>query len=697
MIGVRVTVFVFLCCFVAQSNAQHTSTRSWLIDGSFRYLDPSATVGGIPGLPTCCRSFDNGAGYGLSLLGGADLYSSHLGDLEVLAGLGATSIDFYRDQFIGWARVVTPSGETTDSAIARSQLHIQSTSAEARIQFVARPIESSGLRFYGGAAFSVALQAATNQQEQLITPTNAVFDDTKTRQRHVFDSDVRPILQHQIIGYAGLRWDNSIGERIGLRAGAAFEYPLTNLLTAPDGLITAGRFRLDVGLWFNRLDRIDTAVITASMPPEPIRPEPLLYSTLQVREVLSDGTLRDVGVVRIEETLSRQLYPLLPFVFFDSGQRELNANTYVNLTPQQTKKFDEKVDFKFDGAKTSRSLITLDVYHNLLNIIGRRMRSDYPSSFITLLGYADATSTERGDTVLTRGRSESVKEYLVRIWGIEPERIAIRYGSLAPTAAVTNQTDVMDRDDGHAENRRVEIVPSELRLLDPVLIGDTLREISTPTLRYLIGVESTEPIARWELSAIHPFMPLAARNRAMLDQIGSGRPPEYVDWQAGESQREIPKSSAPVRATFSCQTEFGNVASVTDTLPIDYVSIQRKRIAKSGTLSIDRYRLPLFQYSTEDLLVAQTEIIERYIRPEIDSMTSIRINAYTDRKGNAEANRQLSERRARRIADVLNSPRVDAVGGFGEGNGNVHAPFPNDTPEGRLYNRTVEVLVVRKP
>ncbi|RKI60661.1 DUF937 domain-containing protein [Corallococcus sp. AB049A] len=79
---------------------------------------------------------------------------------------------------------------------------------------------------------------------------------------------------------------------------------------------------------------------------------------------------------------------------------------------------------------------------------------------------------------------------------------------------------------------------------------------------------------------------------------------------------------------------------------------------------------------------------------EEKSDARVRINGFTDNTGDANANRQLSESRAESVRRALVRRGIpqDRIEVSGEGDANPIAP--NDTPEGRVQNRRIEVQVL---
>jgi OmpA-OmpF porin, OOP family len=72
--------------------------------------------------------------------------------------------------------------------------------------------------------------------------------------------------------------------------------------------------------------------------------------------------------------------------------------------------------------------------------------------------------------------------------------------------------------------------------------------------------------------------------------------------------------------------------------------------------------------------------------------TKIIIEGHTDSRGSDEYNEQLSERRARSVANALTSRGVANDSFTTVGRGKDYPVASNDTPEGRQQNRRVEII-----
>lgn len=179
----------------------------------------------------------------------------------------------------------------------------------------------------------------------------------------------------------------------------------------------------------------------------------------------------------------------------------------------------------------------------------------------------------------------------------------------------------------------------------------------------------------------------------MVQEEGAGAPPPSVTWEQSGSQREIPKNDDPIVATLSVEDANGERAGASDTLSVDYYTIERKKREKVGNYQVDQYRLSLFEYEEADLNTLHQQIVDQFIKPSLTPNAIVEIHGYTDRKGAESLNQRLSDQRAQTVLRALGSPKGASVTAHGEGSMDDAAPFTNGTPEGRLYNRTVDVIV----
>jgi len=78
-------------------------------------------------------------------------------------------------------------------------------------------------------------------------------------------------------------------------------------------------------------------------------------------------------------------------------------------------------------------------------------------------------------------------------------------------------------------------------------------------------------------------------------------------------------------------------------------------------------------------------------KPELNA-TTVRVNGYTDSKGSAAYNKNLSKRRADAVLAALKQ-RLAALKGSVRANGERHPVATNKTAKGRALNRRVTITV----
>ncbi|HTD41385.1 MAG TPA: outer membrane beta-barrel protein, partial [Mucilaginibacter sp.] len=167
-------------------------------------------------------------------------------------------------------------------------------------------------------------------------------------------------------------------------------------------------------------------------------------------------SVRAPNAIPLQRQVSETL-PLLNSVFFDEGSAEIPGR-YVILTKGQAGGFkEEQLQKEQSKNMTGRSAGQLNMYHNVLNVLGDRMRSN-PGTTISLDG-ASAKGPEDGKVL-----AESVKQYLVLDFGISGSRIATK-GSNKPQPPSEQPGGKKDLVLLRAEDRRVDIESSSPELL----------------------------------------------------------------------------------------------------------------------------------------------------------------------------------------------------------------------------------------
>ncbi len=625
---------------------------------------------GLPEAPACMlldeAGFGGDMGFGFGL--GA-LYELPLTPKLFLQGrvgyssLGAT---LTTDAYV--APVLTPTGDAdTASLISQYSLDASLGLIGGGVTIGWRPLDMP-LTFRLGPEFGIFMQKGFTQQEELLEPSSAAFigpDGESTRIRNQATGDIA-----------------NTTAQIAATLGVDYEFPMNSdgtLLLVPELRYTLPFTKVRSDLDWSVHQLRAGAAIKYSFPipkpappvpptdepsePPPPPPQPALAANVAMVGVGSDGTEREVLKITVEEFINTQTHALLNYIFFDENSSIIPVR-YVQYGSNAANQFS------FDMLRDQG---TMAVYRQILNILGSRMQAD-PSVRLTLTGTNSNEGLEKGNRDLSKARAESVKSYLVNSWGVDPGRVSVRDRNLPTLPSNTDEAD------GNQENRRVEIVASKENLLEPVTTEDTLRTVDPPGIRTKPGYTADAGLEDWSLQ-------IRQGPRLLKEFSGDGEIPESFDWDIEGNPLEIPREQSPITAVLSVRDSRGQTTSAVARLPVEQITIRRKREERLGDLVYDRFNLITFEYNSARLSRPSKKIaaeIRERIRPE----STVEIVGYSDRLGEEEHNLQLSKERAENTAKELNVPVESARGG-----GENTELFDNNLPEGRFYTRTVDILI----
>lgn len=426
--------------------------------------------------------------------------------------------------------------------------------------------------------------------------------------------------------------------------------------------------------------------------------------------------------LRVEEFLATTMHPLLTYIFFENTSFSIPSR-YNRLSAEQARRIMEMKQ-PFENILSAES--TLEVYRNVLNIIGSRMSLNQAAK-ITLIGCKSAKEkftpvistlpappkprsttgittlqvstqatlstaqtlmpiaqrlTTQDEMKLSEARTLAVKDYLHTVWGIAEDRITTQFRIL-PEKFSNEQTP-----DGIAENRRVEIIASSPDITDVVVASDTLRAVIPPVVRLRTNATSQVNLTTWGISIAQSTGAKSKRMTQTLKSMsGTGKPQDRIEWNTSLENNTAPKLTVPVQYTLSVNDESGANTIASGTLPVEVISIAKKRAAKSADKEVNTFGLLLFDFNKAEVNSQNTSILD-YVRQRMRPESRITITGYTDRTGNVVTNKTLSLQRATAAAAVLSRP--DAMT---EGRGREGLLHDNTTPEGRFYCRTVNIVV----
>jgi outer membrane protein OmpA-like peptidoglycan-associated protein len=400
--------------------------------------------------------------------------------------------------------------------------------------------------------------------------------------------------------------------------------------------------------------------------------KPVFTAHIEAAALGSDGKEEPVATLEVREVKARNAYPMLNYIFFDSASSEI-APRYVQY------KVAEEATRSFKGSIERRGERTSDLYLETLNILGDRLRRQ-PTATVRLVG--SNSGSDEGSAELARRRAETIKNYLHRIWGIDDKRMTIS-GSVLPEKPSPNTIA-----EGQAENRRVEIIPSDISITDPLYVTNIERTANPPKLNINLSFDPEETVRSYRASFKIANIEVSSFEGDSLTATRSTR------WSVPE---EALTTNADSLSIDLVARDKHNEIAYTHTA----IKLAQQHNTSNEEQKIDRFSLILFGFD-ESSLGAKNErtlgiVAEalRKIKPR-----SITISGYTDELGDENHNNELSHQRAETAAAMLerelrkrNIPVPPTI--MIEGLGSKGHLYDNKLPEGRFFSRTVMITIER--
>ncbi len=627
--------------------------------GAFNHNMHTADFRTLPGVPGCCPLYESGEGSGFS----AGLLYDYPLDSAFTLSLRASYMTQDALLTMSESMPVDVDGVLTQADIEHSvDARLSSLGIEPTVAYRV----TNRFSVHAGLRLAASLGATYEQQEKLVRPDVGTFENDR-RIRNEYTGDIPDASTFSVGLLLGLSYELPLDDTGELSASpeVSYLYGLTPVISSYTW--SAHSLRAGVALRYrisSPMEAPPTPPAAVPQPPPPRVKQPALLANISAAG-LEDGKEMPVVRIRVEEFVSTNMRPLLPCIFFEENSAEI-PDRYTALRSEETGAF------RVDDMHTAG---TLDVYHNLLNIIGQRLR-EHPEASITLTGCNADVDTEQGNRELSRARAEAVAAYIAQTWGIEARRLKIAAQDLPRIPSNPREAD------GVAENRRVEITSTDNRILQPVTTRSTERQVTPGHIVFSPAIHSEAGVSDWSVSAHQAGAVLASFT-------GSGTPPLTLTWDLAEQFRNNPIEAQAISYSCAASDATGQHAqSIEHTLPVEYITLQNKRKdTEHPDKEISRYSLILFDFDKSEL-GQQNRAILTDIRKDVRPSSTVRIIGYTDRIGETEYNKLISEQRAKSTADALGVKSAEILG-FGES-----VPlFDNDLPEGRFYSRTVHIQV----
>lgn len=610
----------------------------------------SVSFTGMPGIPSCCPEYN--ATWGWEAAAGIQYIRRLSRAFSWSAGteLGSQWTTFRADE----PTTILDRGVPVRTYI-NHELSTVFTTVGGMFGFRYAPF--SPLLISAGVGLDVQLWSTYSQYESLSSAGDfAKYLDTRSTQRNVFEgeivarSTIRPRLDLSVSAELGL--DST--RRVRLIPQLAYIYRPT---TPVDG-VTWSSHSIQLGLSISVTGQDEylatlTVDSVAVVLPDSIEQRPPYIGSFG--EIPTSGVQRFVHVTHRTE-------PLLPYVFFEEGASEI-PQRYVSLSRSQSQAVND--------ASALVSNQPLSSYYNLLNIVGLRMRS-MPATKIKLIGCNQDVRGEHNLMALSRQRAMRVRDYLHTVWGVDTSRIEVAGRDLPERASVYRME--ADNLDANGENRRVELSSESPGLLSDITASSETWRIDPDSLRVLIVVDKdSDPMisdVRLSVYGRSHVVDQATKYQRIGDTIVLRIPTAMLSGSY--------RSDDTLTVSVTLKEKSGSVKQCSRSV----------RMNPHVNSTVENYlSLLLFNYGSTELDPRSVDILKDYAQG-IDSSASVTIVGLTDRIGDDAVNKRLSLERATEVSAVLKLPKATV-----DGRGESSPVYNNDLPEGRFYNRTVQIII----
>lgn len=401
---------------------------------------------------------------------------------------------------------------------------------------------------------------------------------------------------------------------------------------------------------------------------EELRKELVSVQFGDITATMPDGTVLKNPDIVVNEVRKKITFQMLNMVFFEENSAEISYR-YRLLSPGEIAGFQME---QFAQAKH------LQVYYNLLNILGRRM-AENSATTISLVGYSNG-GRERINTGLGLRRANAVKAYLVRVWHIPEWRIITRGEQ---SSVSTGGTDTQ-------EEQRVEIVANSADILRLVEFTSVERIVTPSTIEIAFDVFAGMGWKQWFFEASQ----FEGNEDRIVRSDGGRVPPPVYRWNLMQH-----KDSIPAVSDINLRLEADDILNRQGKALTRTLTVKAGKQGEQQPPQAQNFMLFAFDYRTgalNDRDPATMEVMNKITAAiqaaskQQSSQGNVRvmITGYTDSRGSQESNQALSLQRAQNVARALGLEKAAIIRG-----GGVASLYDNNIPEGRFYNRHVVVSI----
>ena len=477
-------------------------------------------------------------------------------------------------------------------------------------------------------------------------------------------------------------FSGQVGMGIDIPVSAAASRTQMTLSPFVSFLTDFGHEPRDVESWSNYTVRAGVALKfgTGKKAAAAVIPQEVIVTVVADKEV--DFSVRAPKMVPVNRPV-KETFALRNSVFFDNGSAAIPTR-YIQLSNSDAQVFNEDQLQQNQPANLTkgRSARQLAVYHNILNILGDRLRAN-PNSNITLTGASDNNPAEG------KMMAENIKQYLVSAFSINASRITT-VGRDKPVIPSEKPGAINELELLRAGDRRVDITSTS---------SDLLLQVGGVNSPYLKPVQITT-VQEDPLDS-HVIFNATGAEDALKSWTVDVTDEQGIVKRYGPYYGE--KASIPGKTILGDNTT-GNYKIVMLGETKSGKLIQKETslsLAKSEDLKQEglRYSI-LFDFDQSKSIASYEKFLTEVVFPLITDNATVIIHGHTDIIGQDAYNRNLSSERAAGAQKIINAALVKAgtknvkfeTNGYGEEVST--SPFDNNLPEERFYNRTVIIDIL---
>lgn len=655
------------------SSKEEEVSHKFTVGSSFGLNLNTADFKNLGNANTCCEAFNKSFGTGLNFA----LGYGYMIDESLMLSLGADYTNHNSDFVVLQNESIGLDGVNKRDARIEQKVISKLNSVGINLLASVELFEN----FDAGIGYRLGIPSDINynQTEVMLEPNDGVFQETNSRIRTKESGTLPSNLSHSIVSKLAYRINtsadnstyispnvrldvelNSINDEMNLRTnsinlGVDFTYSITQKYNETD---TEKKNRTNFSN--NRYAEYDLMAVNNN--------EKDKSTKVIIKPVSSDinNKRQDSNQIVIDELKSIRMVPLLNYIFFDKDSSAISM---------RYKTFTKKDSYNFHSNNLT-GVDNIEIYHQLLNIIGERMNINSKSE-LKIVGTVSKIEKGTLSKSLAIERAKTVRNYLVNTWGVDIKRLSINSIEAPYIPSIGEEEDVME------ENQRVEFYTSDEDLLNPLLLQDTLYSPITKDITFYTLVDTNVKIVSWQFSVF------IDNNNSIFESNGNSIPPLTTHLVIDDEISLKIKSNTELTYRFDLQPKSGENESVTGKFPININSLSIKEKINTNDIVIGKYSLIQFEAEKAEIHKKNMDMLDE-IKKNITKESQIIISGFSDFLGDAESNKGLSKKRTESVSKVLKDYPNKVIYNYGES----ILLHNNNIPEGRFYSRAVEIKTI---